>query len=493
MEIAALSARQPRNRNGRYQTAPFPNWQQAALRTTYCEMVKAASTTVVPLQTRLERSVSSNSTNRQRTRYSSHGLHEYKGKFNPQVVRAIGNIIGLNAGSTVLDPFCGSGTVLVEALHNGWTADGFDINPLAVEIANAKIDALAASPSQLLSAYRTLCDSLAHWRSLGVDGDALTTKERAALSKRAALLEDLPNRQYLLKWFAADILLQIHAVLASIAQIQNSALRRIFRIILSDQLRAVSHQDDGDLRIRRRKVPLQNADVIARFLNAASARISDITSASDIIGVSRRAAAASIADVREPLRNCRSRFDAVITSPPYAMALPYIDTQRLSLGMLGLLESSSLSRVEETLIGSREISAATRRRIEDEMHSRNVALPASATRLCRRLFRSLADSDGFRKQNLPALLYRYLAGMRSFLVEVSSNLSLGAHVAMVVGCNETTIGGVRRTINTPELLADIAQSVGYAVADVMPLDAYQRFGVHAANSIREESLVLLRA
>jgi len=93
------------------------------------------------IQSQLER-VNGNGLNRQSTRYSAHGLHEYKGKFNPQIVRAILNILDIPVGSRVLDPFCGSGTSLLECVHLGMNAVGTDINPLAVFIANAKLAAI---------------------------------------------------------------------------------------------------------------------------------------------------------------------------------------------------------------------------------------------------------------------------------------------------------------------------------------------------------------
>lgn len=50
---------------------------------------------------------------KQHTRYSTHGIHEYKGKFNPQIVHAIANIFGVQRGHKVLDPFDGSGTTIL--------------------------------------------------------------------------------------------------------------------------------------------------------------------------------------------------------------------------------------------------------------------------------------------------------------------------------------------------------------------------------------------
>src|SRR5690606_18912422 len=104
--------------------------------------------TIPTMQAMLER-VNGTGINRQSTRYSAHGLHEYKGKFNPQIVRAILNILGIPAGSNVIDPFCGSGTALLECAHLGMYARGTDINPLAVFIANAKLLAVRTPAAAL--------------------------------------------------------------------------------------------------------------------------------------------------------------------------------------------------------------------------------------------------------------------------------------------------------------------------------------------------------
>src|SRR5207249_3628572 len=66
---------------------------------------------------------------RQSTRYSVHGLHEYKGRFNPQIVRFLLNYLGSTPKTLVLDPFCGSGTTIVECALRGIHAVGVDANP----------------------------------------------------------------------------------------------------------------------------------------------------------------------------------------------------------------------------------------------------------------------------------------------------------------------------------------------------------------------------
>ena len=70
--------------------------------------------------------------NKRCLRYATHGLHEYRGKFFPQLVRALMNIARLPEDAVVLDPMCGSGTTLVEARLSGRRSYGLDMNPLSV-------------------------------------------------------------------------------------------------------------------------------------------------------------------------------------------------------------------------------------------------------------------------------------------------------------------------------------------------------------------------
>ena len=115
--------------------------RKVADRLVYFRSITDGQKTAPTMQAKLER-VNGNGVNRQSTRYSAHGLHEYKGKFNPQVARAILNVLGIPVGARVIDPFCGSGTSLLECAHLGMRAIGADINPLAVFISNAKLTAI---------------------------------------------------------------------------------------------------------------------------------------------------------------------------------------------------------------------------------------------------------------------------------------------------------------------------------------------------------------
>ena len=80
-----------------------------------------------------------------RTGYGTHGLFPYRGKFHPQMIKGIINVMGLKPGETVLDPMMGSGTVAVEAALMGIHSVGVDASPFCRFMAQTKVDALTMS------------------------------------------------------------------------------------------------------------------------------------------------------------------------------------------------------------------------------------------------------------------------------------------------------------------------------------------------------------
>ena len=471
--------------------------EDAPSRLTYFKAALAGQVLVVPDQAKLEATGNGNgsaweparqpipSLHRQCTRYSAHGLHEYRGKFNPQVVRAIGNLLRLEPGAWVLDPFCGSGTTLLEAAHIGWNGLGVDINPLAVLIANAKIAAFNASPDE----FDRECEALAKRHDAAVDG--------------LDCQEHLPEHGYLQKWFPLPVLRKLNAILHAITSTRPAPLQDVFRVILSDIIRDVSFQDHADLRIRRRKDPAQDYPAVELFLETLRAKVASVVRARKHIQPKEGAIQYAIfGDTRDiysvtwpvTARRRFQAFDAAITSPPYATAMPYLDTQRLSLAILGLIESRELRHGEKRLIGNREIQDNERLYLEEELRTNAAQLPENASRFCRHLL-ALADDPkhGFRRRNVPALTYKYLADMGSMFASTHRVIKAGGGYALLVGRNSTTLKGKQVLIDTPALLADVAQSRGWRLEETLTFETYHRYDVHQSNSIREEALIILRA
>ena len=432
---------------------------------------------------------------RQPTRYSSHGIHEYRGKFNPQMVRATANILGLKPGALIADPFCGSGTVLLEAGYLGFDAIGFDQHRLAIQIANAKI-ALATAPADRLKAC-TAClvedvNRYSEWSTAQLD---------ALISKgRHGAVEELPNVEYLRKWFPESVLQQFVIIQRALALHIPPELTDAFRILLSDIVRDVSWQEPADLRIRRRAVPEEYYPAIALFCSSLERKMKSICAAPRVNG-SRASQAAQRCDSRDPrdVRKVlagqfgRRRVDAVICSPPYATALPYVDMHRLSLCLLGLINDREIRGAERELIGNREITTKERARLDERIQLNADELPQECHQLCQKMLDSAQEpGNGFRRRNTPGLLYKYLVEMRSMFTAIGGVMKKGAPIALVVGPNRCSLGGIEFAIDTPELLLQIGTASGFVPDEVLELDTYQRFDIHRKNSIRREALVVMR-
>jgi DNA modification methylase len=74
--------------------------------------------------------------------YLTHWIYPYKGKFHPQMIRSLMNIMKIQNGETLFDPFVGSGTAVLEAQILGINAVGLDISPLCVLISKVKTESV---------------------------------------------------------------------------------------------------------------------------------------------------------------------------------------------------------------------------------------------------------------------------------------------------------------------------------------------------------------
>ena len=86
------------------------------------------------------------------TGYATHGLFPYRGKFHPQLIKSIMNLLNISPGDTVLDPMCGSGTLNIEASIIGINSIGIEKSPFCILMSKVKYETLKANSSQLSSA-----------------------------------------------------------------------------------------------------------------------------------------------------------------------------------------------------------------------------------------------------------------------------------------------------------------------------------------------------
>jgi site-specific DNA-methyltransferase (cytosine-N4-specific) len=321
----------------------------------------------------------------------------------------------------------------------------------------------------------------------------------SAIENEFGPAEELPNIDYLRDWFPPSVLSQLVVCRKLIRDQVPRELTKVFMLMLSDILRKVSWQEPADLRIRRRKEPSANYPAVSEFLKSAQQKVQTIAAARhQLEGFEQTKQIATNGDVRNQDIFCQIGYkdaagglDAVVTSPPYATALPYIDTQRLSIAFLGLRPAGELRRLEAALTGSRQLRKSERKLLNNRIMLNEGLLPIDVAEFCCTLLEAVDPSeDGFRRQNKPALIYRYFEDMQMSLRNIAGTLRIGGTAMLVVGTNSTQLGGQDFIIDTPGLLAKIAEEVGLAVTAFIPLDTYARYGLHSKNSIREEALIV---
>lgn len=421
--------------------------------------------------------------NRRCLRYGTHGIHEYRGKFFPQLVRSLINISGIPVGGTVGDPMSGSGTTVVEAVLAGFQGRGLDMNPLSVRLGTAKASLLEASPYLLQKSYEQLRDEL-------------MASEPYNVSNRS-YFKSLPTEDqgYLTGWFSEDVLDAMDDISMAIAKVKDSHSRDLANIALSNIVRSVSWQKVDDLRVRKEVRFDIEIDPKKEFLEE--------------IGRSVRAVLAFLlqngtlteADyqIQEgDARNCgqiwgQACMDVIITSPPYATALPYLDTDRLSLCYLGLLARPEHRNRDKSMIGNREVSESTRKSYWSKYVEDRGTLPMSVSALIDKVANLNEGTEvGFRRKNLPALLSKYFFDMKEVIAGMLVALKPGRCAFVVVGNNHTIAGGQRVDIQTARLLQDVAASIGFEIAEPLQMDMLVSRDIFKGNAMATEEILVFR-
>ena len=419
--------------------------------------------------------------NRRCLRYATHGLHEYRGKFFPQLVRALMNVANLRDGAVVLDSMCGSGTTLVEAKLSGKRAYGLDINPLSVFVSNVKCESLALRPSGLMRAY----DNLRAWL------DTPSYPERG----RTASLSD-HDQSYLVRWFDLHCLRELDQIDAAIRRLPSRALRDFYLVCLSNILRRVSWQKNEDLRVRRQENSPAPGESVKGFLEEALRSTKVVASflvereASQMYG--HHVQQADARHAKKAFPHLSGFVDAVITSPPYATALPYIDTDRLSLIYLGLSSRKAHRTLDSEMIGNREVSGRDRNRYWAHYEEHKKLLPAPTRSMIERIDDLNRNSTaGFRRKNLSALLAKYFFDMREAMQQTLALLKPGGTMFLVIGNNRTLAGGQRIDISTADHLSNLAQDIGFRLASTTPMDMLVSRDIFSRNAMPSEQILRL--
>jgi len=416
-----------------------------------------------------------------RLRYGPHDIHEYRGKFFPQLVRSLINSARLEPEDLVLDPMCGSGTTNVEARVINMSTIGLDINPLSVKIARTKTELLELDPIKLGMEMNGIIDTISD----------------LPIIKKNEIWNDNDYR-YLKNWFDENALFEISSVLSNIRKNKNEKIRDLAELSLSNIIRKISLQKESDLRVRKEIKEYNEGMCIELLINEINSQLNKLVPYLSLFKNIENMPYFKInegnsKEIDYIMRKWVGECDLIITSPPYATALPYLDTDRLSLVVLGLLTRRKHKEREQLLIGSREVSEKQRQIIWETYLARKSDLPPQISSLIDKIATvNHGEGVGFRRRNLPALLGRYFLDMYDSMEKHLKMLKKGRYAFYVVGNNSTLVNNVNTEIPTDRFLWEIGKKLGWEAYKIIDMELLPSRDIFRKNRGTVEKILIFK-
>ena len=255
------------------------------------------------------------------TKEFTHCMHTYPAMMIPQVARRLIYLYGKNA-KTILDPFMGSGTSLVEAslTKHIKEAYGFDLNPLAVLIAKVKTTPL--DTNILENELNKIINSKEH--------------------------NGLPKFKNLDFWFKTEVIDKLATLKTAINKITNKDVKDFFQVVFSETVRNVSNTRKGEFklyRMNKENIDKHNPDVFAEFTKIANKNISGMEEYTQSNNSTKINYFLSSTMNQLPIKE--NSVDLLVTSPPYGdskTTVAYGQFSRLALQWLDYDKANVLDK-----------------------------------------------------------------------------------------------------------------------------------------------------
>jgi hypothetical protein len=386
----------------------------------------------------------------------------------------------------VLDPFCGTGTTLVECKKLGISNIGVEANPMGHFATRVKTDWSPEADGLIAHSERVADRAATVLRSQHIEDDFLPLFRSAAdasPSGEPAVLRTLSKERESLLLSDSISPLPLHKTLVLLESLDGNLYNHYHaheRLALAKAIvNSISNLHFGpEVGVGPRK---PDAPVLGSWLAQIHAMAQDLRDLRKFKDVSSKA---YHADSRQLLSVLGPRsVDAVITSPPYPNEKDYTRTTRLESVLLGMITNKSdLRHLKKNLVRSN-----TRGVYKGDDDDHLVAQHSEIQRIAeaieaRRI--ELGKTSGFER--LYARVTKlYFGGMARHLADLRFVLRRGAHLAYVVGDQASYL---RVMIRTGQLVADLAKSLGY---EVVGIDLFRtRLATATREQLREEVVVL---
>lgn len=375
-------------------------------------------------------------------REGTHKFHRFPGKFIPHIPRwAIKKYANMSRPSKIIDPFCGSGTTLVEAALMGHQPYGFDVDPIACLISRVKTTPIAEE-----NLVRVVED----------------INERLKTARSGAFRPSIPTLHH---WFSESAVEELSALRGIIEVYRHdTTIFDFLAVVFLSVIRRVSNADNQTQKTyvshTHLKTPERAIPLFTSNLFEYSARILEFSKkvkmlhGTLVISSDARTVSQSWDKLKTP------KADLVITSPPYVKSVDYVYNQMAEYFWIGdLFEMETQSKqntykaryIGTEKVPSSEFSSVTTTGMQnvDEIVSQ---------------IRTTSPKNAY-------ITWRYFVDLRAHFMSISDILAPGAHYISVVG--DSTINGI--PILTHELLRETAEPAGFEFKEMFPYEIRNRY------------------
>jgi Putative RNA methylase family UPF0020 len=263
----------------------------------------------------------------------THAFHAYPARMHPATAKVLVELVGEGArrDQPLVDPFCGSGTVLVEARAAGLRTIGSDLNPLAVLVARAKT---WAAPPRRRSQLREAGHAIAGATLAAGKAARRSGAEAQPLRKPRGFDPNARDRR-LARWFAPHIRRELEHIADEIDELRghDAEIAEVLFACLSSVLYKVSSRasDTDPSWVERHVARGQPSRLFAQRVDGLVAGLADLAKVHATLPELHELDIRKLDSVVKDGSAC-----GVITSPPYAGTYDYAEHQRLRFDFLAL-------------------------------------------------------------------------------------------------------------------------------------------------------------
>jgi DNA modification methylase len=377
-----------------------------------------------------------------------HSLHKFYGKLIP-AIPAWAIACFSKPGDLVLDPFCGSGTTLVEAILAGRKAIGIDLDPLSILISKVKTTPICST--DLEESLSKLLYQLSNDKNVNI-------KYKIPIFTHADI-------NY---WFSWDVQEDLALIKGNIDKIQDPKIRQFFLVVLSSIVRKVSLADPRLIKPSRNKYLEREKETFNVIMTFATAARSKLLAMSRLVNHLRNndlyddlSCEVLLGDARE-IPAIVKDINLIVTNPPYMAAVDYVRANKLEGWWTGVL--NNYEALSTQTIGSEKVKG-----IEHDDQPFDIEL---VDRVVQTIYRE--------KPRKASVVSRFFEDMKQVFSEMARVLTPSGKIVMKISDSHYQ----RVFIPTTDVFVELARTSGLALL-MRFIDKIDNYAMSTASAARD--------